>query len=86
MELKKECQECENYFKGTNVLVEDASKVENQYEVENNSEVKNKSHGTDVLDTKEYYKQRIVEIVNKIGDAGLLKRIYNLAEYLYIHK
>lgn len=74
MELKKECQECENYFKGTNVLVE------------NNSEVKNKSHGTDVLDTKEYYKQRIVEIVNKIGDAGLLKRIYNLAEYLYIHK
>lgn len=34
----------------------------------------------------EYYREKIVEMINKIGDKELLKRIYRLAEYLYVHK
>lgn len=36
--------------------------------------------------TADRYRKEIVDIVDKIKDAELLKRIYNLAEYLYIHK
>lgn len=32
------------------------------------------------------YKQMIIDIVNKMNDAELLSRIYNLAKYLYIYK
>jgi|GEM_PF-3818313 hypothetical protein len=34
----------------------------------------------------EKYKQVIHEMVDKIDDALILKRIYSLVEYLYIHK
>lgn len=34
----------------------------------------------------EYYREKIVEMINKISDKELLKRIYRLAEYLYVHK
>lgn len=36
--------------------------------------------------TKEFYKQKITELVEKIENPAILKRIYQLAEYLYIHK
>ena len=32
------------------------------------------------------YAERIVDLVNLIENEQLLKRIYNLAEYLYIYK
>ncbi len=35
---------------------------------------------------KEIYRKRIVEMVGKIEDQSILKRIYQLAEYLYIRK
>lgn len=34
----------------------------------------------------EEYKKKIIEMVEKIQDISLLKRIYKLAEYLYIKK
>lgn len=34
---------------------------------------------------KEYYKKKIVEMVGKIENLETLKRIYRLAEYLYVH-
>lgn len=47
------------------------------------------TEGRDVIHAfseSEHYRKEIVDIVDKIKDAELLKRIYNLAEYLYIHK
>lgn len=35
---------------------------------------------------KEYYRKLIIEMIGKIHSEKLLCRIYNLAEYLYIHK
>lgn len=35
---------------------------------------------------KEYYRKLIVEMVGKIHSEKLLCRIYNLAEYLYVHE
>ena len=32
------------------------------------------------------YKQKIIELIEKIENQEVLKRIYQLAEYLYIHK
>lgn len=32
------------------------------------------------------YRKKVVEIVEKIDNLAALKRIYKLAEYLYIHK
>ena len=32
------------------------------------------------------YKKKIIEILDKIDNIKLLKRIYELAEYLYIYK
>ncbi len=32
------------------------------------------------------YKQLIIELLSKITDEESLKRIYKLAEYLYLHK
>jgi len=32
------------------------------------------------------YKEKIIEMVEKINDKDILKRIYELAQYLYIHK
>lgn len=32
------------------------------------------------------YREMIIEVINKISSNDLLKRIYALAEYLYIHK
>lgn len=34
----------------------------------------------------EWHRERIVEMVGQISDVKLLKRIYKLAEYLYIYK
>ncbi len=34
----------------------------------------------------EFYREKIIEIINNIKIEQLLKRIYNLAEYLYIYK
>lgn len=33
-----------------------------------------------------WYQEKIMEMVSQIDDEKLLKRIYNLAEYLYIYK
>lgn len=41
---------------------------------------------TDNFREKDYYKQKIIELVEKIENPAILKRIYQLAEYLYIHK
>ena len=38
------------------------------------------------LREKEYYKEKIIEMVGKIENPIFLKRIYQLSEYLYIHK
>ena len=38
------------------------------------------------LKEKTYYKDKIVEMVGKIENPIFLKRIYQLSEYLYIHK
>ena len=35
---------------------------------------------------KEYYKKKIIEMLEKIENLAFLKRIYELSEYLYIHK
>lgn len=35
---------------------------------------------------KEIYKKEIIEMVKKIEDLEILKRIYQLVEYLYIHQ
>lgn len=32
------------------------------------------------------YKQKIIEMVENINNQDILKRIYELAQYLYIHK
>lgn len=32
------------------------------------------------------YREKIIEIINNIKNEHLLKRIYKLAEYLYIYK
>lgn len=32
------------------------------------------------------YREKIIEIINNIRNEQLLKRIYKLAEYLYIYK
>lgn len=32
------------------------------------------------------YKRKIIELVEKIENPVILKRIYQLVEYLYIHK
>ncbi len=37
-------------------------------------------------DEKKFYREKIVELVEKIENLILLKRIYRLTEYLYIHK
>lgn len=34
----------------------------------------------------EWYREKIIDMVNQIKDERLLKRIYELAEYLYIYK
>lgn len=34
----------------------------------------------------EWYREKIVEMVGNIEDEKILKRIYELAEYLYIYK
>lgn len=41
---------------------------------------------TENLREKNYYKDRIIELVEKIENPAILRRIYQLAEYLYIHK
>lgn len=38
------------------------------------------------MEEKEEYKRKIIELVEKIENPAILKRIYQLAEYLYIHK
>lgn len=48
-------------------------------------DIKNDCQGTHVRE-KDWYKRRIEDIVDKIKDEKLLKRIYDLAEYLYIYK
>ena len=35
---------------------------------------------------KEIYREKIVEMVGEIESLEILKRIYQLTEYLYIHK
>lgn len=35
---------------------------------------------------KEEYRKKIIEMVEKIENVAILKRIYKLTEYLYIHK
>lgn len=40
----------------------------------------------EVFKEKEYYRQKIIEMVGKIQNLEFLKRIYRLAEYLYINK
>lgn len=35
---------------------------------------------------QEYYKDKIIEMMEKIENPRFLKRIYQLTEYLYIHK
>lgn len=35
---------------------------------------------------KKFYKEKIVEMVEKIENLVILKRIYQLTEYLYVHK
>lgn len=42
--------------------------------------------GKEVFSEKEYYRQKIIEMVEKIQNIEFLKRIYRLAEYLYINK
>ncbi len=34
----------------------------------------------------EFYKQKIVEMVEKINNQDILKRIYELAQYLYVRQ
>lgn len=41
---------------------------------------------TDNFREKDYYKDKITELVEKIENPAILRRIYQLAEYLYIHK
>lgn len=41
---------------------------------------------TDNFSEKKYYKEKITELVEKIENPAILRRIYQLAEYLYIHK
>lgn len=41
---------------------------------------------TESLREKNYYKDKIIELVEKIENPAILRRIYQLAEYLYIHK
>lgn len=38
------------------------------------------------MEEKEEYKRKIIELVEKIENPAFIKRIYQLAEYLYIHK
>lgn len=47
---------------------------------ENITEIRKTEHGV------EWYRERIVEMVGQISDVKFLKRIYELAEYLYIYK
>lgn len=35
---------------------------------------------------KEEYRKKVIELVEKIENPCFLKRIYQLTEYLYIHK
>lgn len=35
---------------------------------------------------KDFYREKIIELVDKIENLKILKRIYQLTEYLYIHK
>ena len=35
---------------------------------------------------KEEYRKKIIEMVEKIDNMALLKRLYQLAVYLYVHK
>lgn len=39
-----------------------------------------------VQNDKDYYKEKIIEMVEVIENPQTLKRIYQLTEYLYIHK
>lgn len=39
-----------------------------------------------IMENKDYYKREIIELVEKINNPEILKRIYELAQYLYIHK
>lgn len=34
----------------------------------------------------EWYREKIIEMIGNIEDEKILKRIYELAEYLYIYK
>ncbi len=38
------------------------------------------------LNKKNFDKEKIIELVEKIENPAILRRIYQLAEYLYIHK
>lgn len=40
----------------------------------------------EIFREKNYYKKKITELVEKIENLAILRRIYQLAEYLYIHK
>lgn len=35
---------------------------------------------------KDVYRKAIIELISKIHSEELLRRIYNLAQYLYIHE
>lgn len=35
---------------------------------------------------KDYYREKIIKMVEKINNQEILKRIYELTQYLYIHK
>lgn len=47
----------------------------------NETELRSKS-----FNEKEFYKEKITKLVEKIENPTILKRIYQLAEYLYIQK
>lgn len=47
----------------------------------NETELRSKS-----FNEKDFYKEKITKLVEKIENPTILKRIYQLAEYLYIQK
>lgn len=46
-------------------------------------DIKNNCHGANVCHEKYYYKQKIVDIVDKIGDERYIKMIYGFVSQMH---
>lgn len=69
---------CKIYLHGAGVIM---TKGENKLK-----EINNECTEEHQVSQRDIYKKKIVEIVAAIENVNMLKRIYQLAEYIHIHK